>query len=225
MPSSEQMQEDFSSLLFRYHLTSDSKERQQILVNVKQLARQLEPLHHWPLDPQHFWDAEAAHWNLLISDQVKSMITVEAAKVCGNVNLVLGAGAEMYGIRGIALDLSPKMLEQSQASQKIHYDLASCTLPFQSNSCNAIIAPFVINYLPHLPTLFSSVHRILTPNGHFLIINSETLLDYYLLQQDPSYSHGLVEAVLQKQGFWIEKKSIPIASHILHVWNAKKLSS
>ena len=223
MPSHDEAAvEDFSELLFLYHTRKDPLERQKILAKAQSIAQSLSQLHRWPLDPNQFWDAEALHWNLFISSSVRENIHRILLPYSTGVNLMLGSGSQAYGINTICVDFSIPMLMQCPSSLKIQYDLEANSLPFQSGSINAVFCIFLINYLRNLEGFLAAVKRVLAPKGSFVIINSDTLADYYLMQQAPRYDPAQVQNSLDRQGFSVKNQTISLDAHTLHVWSGKK---
>ncbi len=189
---------------------------------VEQKLRALAPLvswaQGWPNEKEAFWNAEAFMWQYKVGKEVQSIIREEVAHLKNNLDL--GCGSYSYVLSSVGFDLSAKMLSfNDRLKEKVQGDLEK-PLPFPDSSFPSVTAVFVLNYVRNYQQLLREIHRVLAPEGTFMMVLSSTPVSEWQRQKEvTTLRREEWSSLLQSCGFQVvcrEKEKIIF-------WQGKKL--
>jgi ubiquinone/menaquinone biosynthesis C-methylase UbiE len=109
---------------------------------------------------------------------------------CGT-GAVLGVLTRAYGVTGVGLDASPKMIEAARREapdvSELHVGYSE-DLPFADASFDAALMRFVVHLVDH-PRTFVEILRVLRPGGGLVISTShpDAFASYWMEPYFPSY--------------------------------------
>ncbi len=138
---------------------------------LKKIAPEITWAKGWPDDQEAFWNAESYMWGRKIEKEIRAAVAWELKFIAGGKNLDLGCGAYSY-LPSVGFDLSPLMLKlNEQCYEKMQGDVEK-KLPFPNTKFDSVTAVFLLNYVKNHRQLLAEVHRMLKPQGHFVMVLS-----------------------------------------------------
>ena len=195
----DNLYDDFFDILLKLSFVKNKK---PLIKKAKAIAKKIPELKGWPSSSK-FWDAEALMWNENIPNNIRKLIKTQINKTIpkGN-NLCLGSGSYHYVKNSVLLDYSQEMLNKSNNSKKVLFNLNKGKMPFKNNSFNSITAVFLINYIKDLNFLLKDAKRILKKNGKIIIVQSANpIAKLYRIKQKKSWKKEDVEKLMKRFKF------------------------
>lgn len=91
---------------------------------------------------------------------------------CGEGELAERFGAELSGVRVIAVDLSPRMVELTEARGVVAQVADVQDLPFQDDSFDVVVAAWMLFHVPDLDRGLAEIVRVLHPGGRLVAVTN-----------------------------------------------------
>ena len=209
----------FSTLLdFNY---ADEAQSKYLMKKATEHARKIPAFADWPYDGKQFWDAESLCWNGRIEREVRDSIRAELSHLQGK-NVDLGAGSVCYVPHSVVADFSGEMLHLNPAQEKVTANLEE-KLPFADELFDSATLVFVVNYIKNIHQLLVEMHRILSANGHAVIVQAPSVSGLHKLHYKNSMGEAELRVLLGKLNFRVLSEHKEIHGKKLLFVDAEKI--